>query len=210
MRLEAEVCSGPSQFLYFHNSSLSVFPVATSCCVLDIVLREHRVVVTLLFSDMGESLGTDLSGRHSLSSQICIFQHCPARFGAPALPSSTSTLQSVLSRDPWIKFVKLLELAQEKYSSLLPAEPQPHWLGFVCLRPTIVFRLILTERRAQSQWEWCISSSASIKAACCGWSQTRLWRDLSSRLPKRGDWIHLLTNEEGLRMVHFPSHTSTC
>lgn len=125
---------------------------------------------------------------------------------APALLSSI--LQLVLSRDVWIKFVKLLAPAEEKYSSLLPAEPQPHWHGFVSLRPTIVFRLILAS--AESRWEWCISSSASIKAARCGWSQTRLWRDLSNRLPKRSDWIHLLTNEKGLQIVHLRSYTSTC
>lgn len=42
-----------------------------------------------------------------------------------------SVLQPPLSRDIWIKFAKLLEPAEEKYSTLLPAEPQPHWLG-VC------------------------------------------------------------------------------
>lgn len=117
---------------------------------------------------------------------------------------------AILSRGIWIKFVKPLEPVQEKYLLQLPVEAQPNWLGFACSGLTIALRLILEECRAEGCREWCINSSAPIKAACCGWSQTPLCRDLSSRLPKRGDWIHLPTNEGGLRIVHFPSYASTC
>ena len=147
------------------------------------------------------------SSRRSSSLQICVFSRQPGPFGSSCPPPSSSTNTAASpSGDIWMKFAKLLERVREKYSSPVPAELQPHWLGFVCWRPTIVFGLNLAKWQAHSQWEWYISSSASIRAACCDWSQAPLCRDLSSRLPKRGDWIHLLTNEVVLQILHFPSH----
>lgn len=190
--------------LDFVSRVMITVPLVASFCVLDIVNASGRVEPQVV-----GMLSFSLSGR-----QACLFRSAfsyialpVSSFGPPLEQRLTAV---VFSRDIWIKFVKPMEPAQEKYCSVLPGEPQPHWLRFVCLRPTIVFRLILAEWWVPSQWEWCISSSASIKAACCGWSQTPLCRDLSSRLPKRGDWIHLLTNEEGLQIVYFPSYTSTC
>ena len=148
--------------------------------------------------------------KHSLSPQISIFFPLPCLLGASTLPLNTGTLQPFSQGTYESNFWSSWSQGKKDFMFLLPAKLQPYWLIGVCLRPTIVFRLILEECRAQSQWEWCINRSVPVKAVCCSWSQTPLCRDLSSRLPKRGDWIHLLTNEGGLWIVHFPSYTSTC